>query len=86
MLPEAFLERMKSLLGDEYDAFLATFEKPNVRGARINTLKIDPEDYVNDVSLKGEFIRTVMEEVSDEAERGRIISYGIKALMGDSIE
>ena len=46
MLPEAFLERMKSLLGDEYDAFLATFDKPNVRGARINTLKIDPEDYV----------------------------------------
>ena len=51
-----------------------------------SVLKIDPEDYVNDVSLKGEFIRTVMEEVSDEAERGRIISYGIKALMGDSIE
>ena len=47
MLPMAFLERMKLLLGDEYDAFLATYEKPNVRGARINTLKIDPAVYTS---------------------------------------
>ena len=52
MLPEAFLKRMKSLLGDEYEAFLATFDKPNVRGARINTLKINPEDYIRSGRLE----------------------------------
>jgi len=51
-----------------------------------SVLKIAAEDYVHDVSLKGEFIRLVMEEVKDEAERSRIISYGIKALMGEVTE
>ena len=46
MLPQAFLKRMKRLLSDEYDAFLATYEKPSVRGARVNTLKINPDDYI----------------------------------------
>lgn len=48
-----------------------------------SVLKIEPSDYINDVSLKGEFIRLVMEEVSDEEERSRIITCGIKALMGN---
>ena len=45
MLPEAFLERMKKLLGDEYEAFLKTYDEPNVRGTRINALKISAKDY-----------------------------------------
>ena len=48
-----------------------------------SVLKIEPSDYVNDISLKGEFIRLVMSEISDEEERSRIISCGIKALMGN---
>ena len=48
-----------------------------------SVLKIDPSDYINDVSLKGEFIRLVMAEIEDEEERSRIISCGIKALMGN---
>ncbi len=42
-LPEAFLERMACLLGDEYPAFLASYEKPPLVGLRVNTLKTTPE-------------------------------------------
>ena len=41
MLPQAFKERMMQLLGDEYDTFIATYDDQDVRGARINTLKIN---------------------------------------------
>lgn len=46
-------------------------------------VRIDPADYVNDISLKGEFIRLVMSEVEDKEEQSRIISIGLKALMGN---
>ena len=39
MLPAAFLERMKRLLGDEYDAFLASYDKPRNAGLRLNPRK-----------------------------------------------
>ena len=52
----------------------------------VSRLKIDPEDYINDVSLKGEFIRLVMKEMPEGEERSRVISMGIKALRGESIE
>lgn len=39
MLPSAFLERMKRLLGDEYDAFLASYELPRNTGLRQNPNK-----------------------------------------------
>ncbi|MBA4548854.1 RsmF rRNA methyltransferase first C-terminal domain-containing protein [Thermoactinomyces intermedius] len=38
-LPQDFLELMKSLLGDEYPAFLKTYESAPVRSLRVNTLK-----------------------------------------------
>jgi 16S rRNA C967 or C1407 C5-methylase (RsmB/RsmF family)/NOL1/NOP2/fmu family ribosome biogenesis protein len=42
-IPAAFLERMASLLRDEYPAFLASYDmRPGV-GLRVNTLKIAPE-------------------------------------------
>ena len=39
MLPEAFLERMKHQLGEEYDAFLASLERPRAVALRFNPLK-----------------------------------------------
>lgn len=42
-IPEAFLERMKKLLGDEYAAFLESYQAKNVQGLRWNPLKGDPE-------------------------------------------
>lgn len=38
-LPEAFRERMKVLLGDEYEAFEASYENERVQGLRFNSLK-----------------------------------------------
>lgn len=42
-LPEKFLEEMKTLLGEEYDSYLASFREGWKPGLRVNTLKITPE-------------------------------------------
>lgn len=46
MLPEVFKERMKRLLGDEYGSFIESFDEPDVRGVRINALKVSPEEFI----------------------------------------
>ena len=43
VIPAAFLERMAHLLGDEYAAFLASYNATPSLGLRVNTLKIAPE-------------------------------------------
>ena len=45
-LPEQFLNRMKKRLGEEYPAFLSSYEKPPVKGLRVNTLKISVEEFL----------------------------------------
>lgn len=42
-LPQAFLSRMQTMLGDEYSQFLAAYDQPHFRGVRINPLKCDRE-------------------------------------------
>ncbi len=57
--------------------------------ARINdlsTLKINPKDYENDISLKGEFIRNVLASKLNEEDKNRVIEYGIKALLKEDFE
>lgn len=44
-LPDEFLARMQGLLGDEFGAFVASFEQPEHRGLRVNTLKLSGEDF-----------------------------------------
>ncbi len=41
MLPEAFLDRIRRQLGDEYDAFLESLERPRAVALRFNPLKGD---------------------------------------------
>jgi len=48
-------------------------------------LLIRPEDYQNDVSLKGEFIRRVMASKLPEQEKERIIACGLRALSGEEL-
>ena len=49
-------------------------------------IAINPEDYKHDMSLKGEFIRTVSADNSlDEATKEKIIACGINALMGEEL-
>lgn len=38
-LPEAFEQRMKHMLGDEFEPFLASYEQERYYGLRVNTLK-----------------------------------------------
>ena len=42
MLPEAFLQRMQNQLGEEYPAFLESFERPRAVALRFNPLKGQP--------------------------------------------
>jgi hypothetical protein len=49
-------------------------------------MAINPEDYKNDRSLKGEFIRTVTSDQSlDVQTKEKIIACGINALMGEEL-
>ncbi len=54
--PQKFLDEIKNLLGDEYDAFIQSYEKPMNYGLRINTLKTTPEEYLD---LTGENLKPV---------------------------
>lgn len=53
-----------------------------------NTLPlIEPEKFVNDLSLKGEFVRTVYANTSlSEEEKRKVVSLGLKALEGREID
>ena len=51
MLPEKFKERIKNILGDEYPAFEAALEQPNVRGIRINTTKTSVADFIESTDM-----------------------------------
>lgn len=44
-LPKAFTEEMKELLGEEYPAYLATYERPVRQGLRINLRKLTQEKW-----------------------------------------
>lgn len=45
-LPVQFLERMKSFLGEEYEAFLESYGKERAQGLRLNTVKIGKEEFL----------------------------------------
>lgn len=44
-LPKGFEDRMRELLGEEYEAYLQCYNKPHFGGLRVNTLKTTPEDF-----------------------------------------
>ena len=46
-------------------------------------LDIDENLYKNDISLKGEFIRTILDSNEAETDKEEIIKLGIEALSGD---
>lgn len=45
-LPQSFADKMKRLLGPEYEAFLASYERPRKYGLRVNGLKLSPEAFL----------------------------------------
>ena len=48
-------------------------------------LQIDIEDYKYDISLKGEFIRSVLKSNLPQKQKEDIINFGIRALKGEDI-
>lgn len=46
MLPQEFLDRMKEMLGEEYPAFLDSYEREKYQALRINTLKAEKEAFL----------------------------------------
>lgn len=52
----------------------------------MSRLSIDYREYENMVSLKGEFVRTVMKGKESEEEKERMILLGIRALSGEDLE
>lgn len=45
-LPAGFLQRMKELLGSEYEEFLVSYEQFPLVGLRVNTLKLSPQQFL----------------------------------------
>ena len=56
MLPSEFTSRMKDLLGDDYDNFIASFDEAPVRSFRVNTKKISEKDFLSINPFGGEKI------------------------------
>lgn len=48
-------------------------------------LRIDPERYRKDVSLRGEFVRRVLASELSEEEKERVIAVGFRALCGEEV-
>ena len=44
-LPQAFEEKMKGLLGEDFDSYIACFDNPRYYGLRVNTQKISVEEF-----------------------------------------
>lgn len=42
-MPQEFINRMKIQMGEEYDAFIASYNAPYVKSLRVNLLKISPD-------------------------------------------
>ena len=61
------------------DSFFFTKVKDESRMA------LNPADYENDVSLKGEFIRQVMASELEETDKEAVIRMGLQALAGEEI-
>lgn len=53
-LPVRFEERMKVLLGEEYPAFAASYDKERVQGLRFNSLKFPDRIRIQDAVGSGE--------------------------------
>ncbi len=49
-LPLKFENNMRKLLGNEYKAFMDSFDQKNIRGIRRNSLKVSEEELMKKIS------------------------------------
>ncbi len=52
MLPKSFLDRMEKYLGEEFDAFVSSYDLPVTKGIRVNELKCTPEKLIDLMPIK----------------------------------
>lgn len=52
MLPQDFLDRMQEMLGEEYPAFLASYDKQRYHALRMNSLKADKETFLSQTTFE----------------------------------
>ena len=54
MLPQDFINRMREMMGEEYEAFEKSYELPKYQSLRLNTLKTEHERFLKEIpfSLK----------------------------------
>ncbi len=52
ILPEEFKNRMKKMLGSEYEDFLASYDADKTVGIRVNTLKMPTDEFVSKAPFK----------------------------------
>ena len=45
-LPEKYTAAMKEMLGDDYEAYINSFNDKRLYGLRVNNLKISTEDFL----------------------------------------
>ena len=50
-----------------------------------STIKVHYEDFLNDKSLKGEFVRLMEKQEINEEDKAEIVEIGIRALMGEEL-
>ena len=70
-LPQRFKERMRELLGNEYEAFEASYEQEKVQGLRFNSLKTKRRE--ENLTGKKAGVKTLA------AETSKTLKYGINA-------
>ncbi len=64
------------------DAMLSRFYFHRLKDESLLALR--PEDYKNDFSLRGEFVRRVYAEDLSEEDRARVLHFGLRALAGEN--
>ena len=57
-LPAEFIERMKKILGVEFESFLQSYTRPPEKGIRVNLLKISTENFekISPIALDGKVL------------------------------
>jgi len=77
MLPEGFQNKMKSLLKEDYTAFINSFDEQNYKAIRRNPLKIDKDSFESSIDYLGDKVPWCEESyyIADNQRPGKDLFY-----------
>ena len=86
LVGETDLDTDSSAIADDLERTLSSYCKYlTVKAA--TSVRIDYSSYENDLSLKGEFVRSVCGDATlSEEEKKQVIAYGLNALLGKTVD